>query len=188
MISHGASMGKDWRLTLRWLTLYLVVSTSSLQALPWDKDMADQPALKAQEQSQVPLLHNSVPVHGKDVFDIPADMAQLFQARALAWKVTNPVANNAAAQAHGRNLYQIFCAVCHGKAGLGDGPVGKKFVPQPLNLRLDYVQQQGDGQLYFTISHGSVAMPFYRDSMSVLERWQLVNYIKQGLLEEGVND
>ena len=80
--------------------------------------------------------------------------------------------------ARGQTLYAQHCAVCHGDAGDGNGPVGTKFIPQPMNLTLDYVQLQPDGQLYYTISHGSIAMPFYRQAIPLQRRWDLVNYIK----------
>jgi hypothetical protein len=52
-------------------------------------------------------------------------------------------------------------------------------VPQPMELNFDYVQLQPDGQLFYTISHGSLAMPFYRQAVAVEDRWHLVNFIKE---------
>jgi hypothetical protein len=46
---------------------------------------------------------------------------------------------------------------------------------------MDYVQLQPDGQIFFTISYGSIAMPFYRDSIPEDDRWHVVNYIKHVL-------
>ena len=48
-----------------------------------------------------------------------------------------------------------------------------------MELNLDYVQLQPDGQLFYTISHGSIAMPFYRQAMPAVDRWHLVNFIKE---------
>ena len=50
-----------------------------------------------------------------------------------------------------------------------------------MDLTLEYVQQQPDGQIWYTISHGSIAMPYYRDSIRDVERWHVVNYVKQVL-------
>ncbi len=50
-----------------------------------------------------------------------------------------------------------------------------------MNLTLDYVQLQPDGQLYYTISHGSIAMPYYRQAIVAEDRWNLINYIKEAL-------
>ncbi len=81
--------------------------------------------------------------------------------------------------AQGEYLYQINCLVCHGKEGLGDGPVGQKFVTKsPVDLHEDYTQDQADGQLFFTLTRGRALMPFYRDALSVEERWHVINYVK----------
>ena len=48
-----------------------------------------------------------------------------------------------------------------------------------MELNLDYVQLQPDGQLFYTISHGSIAMPFYRQAILPEDRWHLVNFIKE---------
>jgi mono/diheme cytochrome c family protein len=36
----------------------------------------------------------------------------------------------------GRDLYQFYCASCHGKSGRGDGPVGPALKTRPLDLTL----------------------------------------------------
>jgi hypothetical protein len=48
-----------------------------------------------------------------------------------------------------------------------------------MELNLDYVQLQPDGQLFYTISHGSIAMPYYRQAMLAEDRWNVVNYITE---------
>ena len=96
-------------------------------------------------------------------------------------KLVNPIANSPESLERGRQIYEVHCLVCHGAQGQGDGPVGQKFVPQPMDLRVDYVQLQPDGQLYYTISHGSIEMPIYRDSIAQHERWHVSNYIKEVL-------
>ena len=149
-------------------------------ALPWSKDMKNQPSVKPQE-SQVEVNHGSVPIDGGDLYSAPKDMLELVRMRLDAGKLNNPVPKSAESLNRGKALYDIHCAVCHGVAGHGDGPVGKKYIPDPMDLTLDYVQLQPDGQLYYTISHGSIAMPFYRDSIAKQERWHVINYIKEVL-------
>ena len=48
-----------------------------------------------------------------------------------------------------------------------------------MELNLDYVQLQPDGQIFYTISHGSIAMPFYRQAILSEDRWHLVNFVKE---------
>ena len=85
--------------------------------------------------------------------------------------------------ARGKVLYETHCLPCHGGEGHGDGPVGQKYVPQPMNLATDYVQQQQDGQLWYTITWGGVVMPFYHDAIAPADRWHIVNYVKHGLVQ-----
>ena len=147
--------------------------------LPWDKDMQDQPSMKPQD-SVIATNQSTVPVGGKDRFSPPKDIIELVQARLEAGRtLVNPIAKSPESLARGRQMYELHCLVCHGEQGRGDGPVGRKFVPQPMELNLDYVQLQPDGQIYYTISHGSIAMPAYWQAISPDDRWHLVNFIKE---------
>ena len=90
-----------------------------------------------------------------------------------------PVVRCARSLARGATLYQINCLVCHGEQGKGDGPVGLKFVTKsPKDFHEDYIQDQADGQLFFTLTRGKGLMPFYRDALSVEERWDVINYVR----------
>jgi len=147
--------------------------------LPWNKDMVDQPSVKAQE-SEVAANPSAVPVGGRDGYPPPKDIIELVRARLEAGRIlVNPIPKSPESLARGREMYELHCIVCHGEQGRGDGPVGQKFVPQPMELNFDYVQLQPDGQIFYTISHGSLAMPFYRQAIAVEDRWHLVNYIKE---------
>ena len=147
--------------------------------LPWDKDMQDQPSMKPQD-SLVAEINDSIPVGGRDVYPPPKDVIELVRARLDAGRtLVNPIAVSPESLARGREMYETHCIVCHGAQGRGNGPVGQKFVPQPMELNLDYVQLQPDGQIFYTISHGSLAMPFYRQAILAEDRWHLVNFIKE---------
>ncbi len=160
------------------VTFLLAIPVTGV-SLPWDKDMQDQPSQKPQD-SVIETNPTTVPVAGKDRFPPPKDILELVQARLAAGRaLVNPIRKSPESLARGRQMYDLHCLVCHGAEGRGDGPVGQKFVPQPMELNLDYVQLQPDGQLFYTISHGSFAMPFYRQAMPAEDRWHLVNFIKE---------
>ena len=94
----------------------------------------------------------------------------------------------------GRNLFKIYCSACHGLTGGANSPVTQKI--GAINLRDDYAQQQlTEGWIFGTITFGSYVMPAYGDPMgredrrgandlSVPERWDVVNYVKHGMLND----
>ena len=160
--------------SLLWLWLF----AGGVQAFPWDIDMANQVSIKAQE-TLVQLPAYSIPVRG-----LPTALPSgpLEQARGMAaTTLQNPTPALEHSVARGRMLFQRHCLSCHGALGRGDGPVGLKFQPKPMNLSLEAVRNQPDGRLYFTISRGSVFMPAYGYAIQSQDRWHLVNYIKHGM-------
>jgi mono/diheme cytochrome c family protein len=150
-------------------------------ALPWNKDMVDQPSVKAQE-ARVDEPKGAVPADSTELTARPQSLADLVMARTHAASIGNPLPATPESLARGKALYETHCLPCHGAEGHGDGPVGQKFVPQPMNLATDYVQQQSDGQLWYTITYGGVVMPFYHDAIAPTDRWNIVNYMKHGLV------
>jgi mono/diheme cytochrome c family protein len=81
----------------------------------------------------------------------------------------------------GEQLYNRNCAVCHGPKGQGDGPVTqfwKADAKRPANLTEQRIGQQTDGALYVTMSQGFGTMPPLRENMTVRERWDVVNYVR----------
>lgn len=160
-----------------------VAAPYAVNALPWNDDMKDQASTKTQE-AEVVLPAESVPSDGGEL-DGPADLPELVRARLKAGEqLSNPLSASEADDQRAADKYKIYCGVCHGVAGAGDGSVGLKYLPQPMDLTLPYVQQQEDGQLYYTITHGGVIMPSYRFALSQEDRWLIVRYLRAGLLEE----
>ena len=155
----------------------------SLQALPWNDDMKDQPSVKTQE-AVVTLPAESVPADGGEL-DGPNGLQDLVRARILVGEtLLDPLAPDERDEERAALKYEHYCQACHGAGGAGDGSVGVKYIPQPMDLTLPYVQNQTDGQLYYTITHGGVVMPGYRFALSQEDRWRIVRYLKTGLLEE----
>ena len=156
---------------------------ATLHALPWNDDMKDQPSVKTQE-AKVEMPAESVPSDGGEL-DGPDDLQDLVRARLKAGDaLSNPLVAEEAGDGRGALKYEHYCQACHGAGGAGDGSVGLKFNPQPMDLTLPYVQNQSDGQLFYTITHGGVVMPGYRFALSQDDRWRIVNYLRTGMLEQ----
>jgi mono/diheme cytochrome c family protein len=88
-------------------------------------------------------------------------------------EVTEEVLSNGQAQ------FNIYCAPCHDRTGLGKGMVPLR-VPtwQPANLTEDRLVQAADGDLFNVITYGRRTMPPYYDRVSVENRWHIVAYVR----------
>lgn len=99
-------------------------------------------------------------------------------APAEANKFTNPLKGNAAAIEEGKILFIKICAVCHGDKGKGDGIGGIGLPVKPGNFTSAKTQGQTDGVLFWKLSEGRPPMASYKASLSVTQRWQLINFIR----------
>jgi len=153
-------------------TLFALALPAAANAMPWSWDLFNQRSHKAQED-EAPATPEGI---------VPAKGILYVKDRADAVRLKNPFADASRESiARGLNRYTIYCATCHGTTGHGDGPVGQKYIT-PTDLTSDYVRTKPDGDIYYTITHGGLAiMPSYGESVSPEDRWHIVNYIKHAL-------
>ncbi len=78
----------------------------------------------------------------------------------------------------GQERYNIHCAVCHGKAGIGNGVVGQYGVAAIANLIDERIRTMPDGQIYSTITNGKNTMGAYGPQIAIEDRWAIVAYIR----------
>lgn len=78
----------------------------------------------------------------------------------------------------GHERYDINCAICHGKAGHGNGVVGQFGVVAIANLTDERIRTMPDGQIYNTITHGKNTMGAYGPQIGVEDRWAIIAYIR----------
>jgi len=77
----------------------------------------------------------------------------------------------------GRKRYDVFCAVCHGVLGDGQGPVARNMsIRQPPSLIANW--QRPDGFFFAAITDGYGYMPSYRPWLGTDERWAVVAYVR----------
>lgn len=79
-------------------------------------------------------------------------------------------------------LYDIYCGVCHGTKGDGQGALvtvpNAKYPSQPRNLIADDMISAGNGRFYFAIMYGKNVMGHYSDKLSFEECWQVIHYVR----------
>lgn len=147
-----------------------------VEAVPWFDHMITQPAVWPYKTANVPRTTppGTVPVTGGEA-DWSAEW--LVANTATADRLVNPLAGQAPS-ARADTLYQTFCAVCHGDAGAGNGPVGPKVAaPSLLTAR---ASGYTDGYLYSILRYGRGIMGQYGDKITdIQDRWQVVNYVRQ---------
>ncbi|MDE3090191.1 MAG: copper resistance protein CopC, partial [Chloroflexota bacterium] len=91
----------------------------------------------------------------------------------------NPVRPVPAQLAIGKQIYLQNCATCHGADGKGDGPAAANLNPKPADLTI-HAPLHTEGDLYWWVTHGisGTAMPAWDPTLSDLQRWQVVAFIK----------
>ena len=98
-----------------------------------------------------------------------------------------PIAINHDDLERGQQKYTIYCAVCHGAVGNGEGMiVGRGMIRPPSFVKVDRqmtdrevnVQRAPIGHYYDVITNGYGAMYSYNDRVAVEDRWRIAAYIK----------
>jgi mono/diheme cytochrome c family protein len=80
----------------------------------------------------------------------------------------------------GQERFDIYCSVCHGKTGYGDGMIARRGFnkPAPANYHQDRLRQAPAGHFFDVMTNGWGAMPAYAQQVSVEDRWRIVAYIR----------
>jgi mono/diheme cytochrome c family protein len=80
----------------------------------------------------------------------------------------------------GQERYNIYCAVCHGLTGYGDGMIARRGFnrPSPASYHQDRLRQAPVGHFFDVMTNGWGAMPSYAAQVSVDDRWRIVAYIR----------
>lgn len=101
------------------------------------------------------------------------------------WADSLPMPINQELLKRGQERFEIYCAVCHGLDGYGNGMINKRAQElqegtwvQPTNYHTDQVRQRPDGHIFNTITNGIRNMPSYSQQIPVADRWAIVAYLR----------
>ena len=116
-------------------------------------------------------------------YNITPDSAGLLASNALR----NPLDSAAAtrgAMTEAERLYLINCAICHGPALDGNGPIvaNGAYPAVPPALKSGNSATMSDGNLFHIITFGKGSMGSYASQLTPQQRWWVIKYIrsKQG--------
>ena len=167
-------------MSARRMSVFALVTT--LGACSWFTDFKEQPkpgpwkspsdtiAMRGNPQNSVPVYGTLAP--GYAFSHLPA-IATLDSMASIQ----NPTPADARSLHNGRMYYQINCAVCHGEAGKGDGPILKARAIYPPPLIGASAEGRSDGYIWAIMRNGRGAMPSY-NRIEEMDRWDVVNYVR----------
>jgi mono/diheme cytochrome c family protein len=85
----------------------------------------------------------------------------------------------------GQERFDIYCAVCHGRTGSGQGTTHRRAVEKeqatwvpPRVLYDDQTRVKPVGAYFQTITHGFQTMPSYGSQVDVRDRWAIIAHIR----------
>lgn len=156
------------------LAAALILGAGSASAMWWITDMFDQPAKKPQSGVPLQLPAGAIPVDGGTYpINLPrAELAALLPANPYAGQTSGAV------MANGKHLYDVYCGVCHGATGMGDGPaavIGKGIPQWPLATAAGLTDQMLFAQIW--VANNMFMGPYYW-ALTPDETWQVVNYVR----------
>ena len=80
--------------------------------------------------------------------------------------------------ARGQQRFTIYCAVCHGTLGDGNGTIVERGFTRPPTYHSDRLRQAPVGYLFNVATHGFGSMPALEGQIPARDRWAIVAYIR----------
>jgi mono/diheme cytochrome c family protein len=78
----------------------------------------------------------------------------------------------------GQERYNIYCIVCHGPTGNGDGMIVRRGFPKPPTYHDDRLRNAPVGHFFDVMSNGWGKMNSYAAQVQPADRWAIVAYIR----------
>ena len=147
-------------------TIILVAAGAATLAFPWTRNMYTSPVVLPQVAPRMPV-DDTIAVDGPQILD-----------RLSSQGLPNPRPDTPEVRDEGAWLYGVYCAVCHGATGQGDGQIAEHYPTHAESVGCPNVQNYTDGWIYSIIREGGRNMPAAAASMSVDERWALVHFVR----------
>lgn len=92
--------------------------------------------------------------------------------------VAFPEALTRATLARGRERYDVYCAVCHGPTGDGDGMIVRRGFPRPASFHEQRLRDAPVGYFFDVIKNGYGIMYSQAERVEPEDRWAIIAYIR----------
>ncbi len=135
-----------------------------------ESDAFNSPSgLKGKEGQLVP---NGAVKRGFEPYDIPNSTAGYDFAKA---NLKSPLDSTMVDAKKGQELFEIYCAICHGVAGNGKG----KLVTQEKYLGVPSYADRviTEGSIFHIVTYGINSMGSHANQLSQHERWLVASYV-----------
>jgi mono/diheme cytochrome c family protein len=141
---------------------------------------------KYQAQEANPLFADGAamrkPVSGTVARGLLRNDSRFFAGRTEAGDYVEsiPVPVSRALLERGQERYNIYCIVCHGRSGNGNGVImtgNYGYTPAP-SYHSERLRDVTDGYIYDVIANGVRSMPGYAQQIPVTDRWAITAYIR----------
>lgn len=158
-------------------------------------NMYDEPYIKTQGRNRLAALAdsgmNNVPVQGMrhpaegtipldyQPFAFPKGIGDSLEIvrQTAGQQMGNPLPRTAAVLERGQSVFRMYCAVCHGTWGTGDGPVVDPY-PRPTSLQSTKIRAYPDAAIFHVMWYGGTAMPSYSKQILARDMWAVIHYIR----------
>ena len=146
------------------------------------EDMHNQPRNEWQEQSDFFADGSSARPQVEGTMHTAQLMSNspLLTTRAPAggYATEYPLEITRGALERGRQRYDIYCSMCHGATGYGDGMIVRRGFARPPSFHDDRLRAAAPGYFVEVITHGFGAMYSYNDRVAPEDRWKIAAYVK----------
>jgi cytochrome c553 len=78
----------------------------------------------------------------------------------------------------GQERFEIYCSVCHGGAGDGNGMIVQRGFPPPPSFHIDRLRHAPVGHFFDVMTNGYGVMYSYAARVSTDDRWAIAAYIR----------
>jgi hypothetical protein len=144
-------------------------------------EMFDQPKCESLEENvsfKDGMASRPLPLH-----TVPRGFLKEDQQFHTGWNGTNeldqlPMQLTAEMLRNARTQFDVYCAICHGITGDGDGPVVQRGFAAPASFHTDRQREAPIGHTFEVITHGYGVMPSLATKLDAAERWGIASYVR----------